>query len=87
MSYDLLCVWAAALDRWTDGSLDKWMAGWISCVICPFQQYFSHIRTMDNGYNERLCVMIPRLRLERVPLQEGSDLGSSRIQVLLPWFF
>ena len=33
--------------------MDGWMKGWLA-ILHPFQQYFSHIRTMGDD-NESVC--------------------------------
>ena len=45
----------------------SWIDGWLA-ILRPFQQYFSHIRTMLND-NERLCAREP---------QAGLDPGTAR---------
>ena len=56
---------------------DIYMDGLMTCVLRPFQQYFSRIRIIGGGgggdYNERLCSMKPRLRLKRSPPQTGLE--------------
>ena len=39
------------------------MNGWL-VILHLVQQYFSHIRTMDGGDNERLYAMESRLRMK-----------------------
>ena len=38
-----------------------WMDGWYA-ILRPFQQCFSHIRTMGADDDERICSMKPRLK-------------------------
>ena len=56
-----------------EGKIGKWMD---SAILRPFQQYFSHIRTMV-GDNERLCAVEPHSGLKRFPPQAGPELGTT----------
>ena len=50
-----------------------WMNGWL-VILCPFQQY-SVISGQWEDDNERLCAMVPYLRLRRFCLKLGSNSG------------
>ena len=41
------------------------MDGWMTCHLCPFQQYFSNIRMMGDD-NERLCAMEPPFKVGKI---------------------
>ena len=58
------------------GWIDGWMDGWLATLL-PFQQYFSHIRTMGGWKWKDVCIGTP-YTVEKISPRARIDPGTAR---------